>query len=90
MLKNWFIAQNNYTSFKGRIWFIPCISIWYDKNTFLETGVVTPTVTKEKRLPTPKVATELLSSALNTRSKNILQEFTLQDSGGFKIGNFKE
>jgi|688.fasta_scaffold45270_12 hypothetical protein len=42
MLKNWFVAQNKFTSFKGRIWFIPCISIWYDKNTFLETGVVTP------------------------------------------------
>ena len=28
--------------FKGRIWFIPCLSIWYDKYTFLETGVYTP------------------------------------------------
>ena len=41
-MKNWFIVQNNFVSFKGRIWFIPCISIWYDKNTFLETGVTTP------------------------------------------------
>jgi hypothetical protein len=42
MLKNWFITQNNCTSFKGRVWFIPCISVWYDKNTFLKTGMVTP------------------------------------------------
>lgn len=41
-MKNWFIAQNSFVYFKGRVWFIPCISIWYDKNTFLETGVVTP------------------------------------------------
>jgi hypothetical protein len=41
-MKNWFIAQNSFISFKGRIWFIPCISIWYDKHTFLETGVTTP------------------------------------------------
>jgi hypothetical protein len=41
-MKNWFIAQNSFISFKGRIWFIPGISIWYDKHTFLETGVTTP------------------------------------------------
>jgi len=41
-MKNWFIVQNSFVSFKGRIWFIPCISIWYDKYTFLETGVTTP------------------------------------------------
>ena len=41
-MKNWFIVQNKFISFKGRVWFIPCISIWYDKHTFLETGVVRP------------------------------------------------
>lgn len=41
MMKKWFIAQNKLLYFKGRFWFIPCISIWYDKNTFLETGVTT-------------------------------------------------
>ena len=42
MKKKWFIAQNKLLSFHGRIWFIPCISIWYDNRTFLETGIVTP------------------------------------------------
>lgn len=47
-------------------------------------------VTSEKRPPTRKIATELLSTALNTRSKKILQEFELTQSGGIKIGDFKE
>jgi hypothetical protein len=34
-MKNWFIAQNSFVSFKGRI--------WYDKHTFLDTGLTTPT-----------------------------------------------
>ncbi len=37
-----------------------------------------------------RLAQELLSRALNTRSKRILQEFKLEDSGGFKIGDFKK
>jgi hypothetical protein len=53
-------------------------------------GTYNPTTTKEKSFPTRKIATELLSTALNTRSKKILQEFELTQSGGFKIGNFEE
>lgn len=53
-------------------------------------GVVTPTISKEKTFPVKKIALELLSTALNTRSKKILQEFKLQQSGGLKIGNFEE
>jgi|SRR3990172_8958582 len=53
-------------------------------------GTYTPTTTKEKFIPKKKVALELLSTALNTRSKKILQEFNLADSGGLKIGDFKE
>jgi hypothetical protein len=53
-------------------------------------GTYTPTTTKEKTIPKKKLALELLSTALNTRSKKILQEFDLADSGGLKIGNFKE
>jgi len=53
-------------------------------------GTFSPTTTKAKSFPTRKIAVELIGQALNTRSKKILQEFALQDSGGFKIGNFKE
>ena len=54
------------------------------------TGVYTPTVSKDKSVPRKKIATELLSTALNTRSKKILQEFQLEQSGGIQIGDFKE
>lgn len=53
-------------------------------------GNYKPATTNQKKFPTKRIATELLSAALNTRSKRILDEFELQDSGGFKIGNFKE
>jgi|TARA_Y100000310_G_scaffold110581_1_gene108953 hypothetical protein len=52
-------------------------------------GVVTPTAIKDKTFPTKKVSHELLSTALNTRSRKILQEFDLQQSGGLKVGDFK-
>jgi len=52
-------------------------------------GTYTPTVAKEKSFPTRKIATELIGSALNTRSKKILQEFALEQSGGLKIGDYK-
>jgi len=53
-------------------------------------GTFAPTVAKDKPLPKKIVAHELLSSALNTKSKKILQEFDLQQTGGFKVGDFKE
>ena len=53
-------------------------------------GNYTQQVTKETRFPTRKVAYELLGSALNTRSRRVLQEFSLTQSGGFAIGNFEE
>ena len=45
---------------------------------------------KEKKFPVKRTAIELLSTALNTRSRKILQQFELQQSGGFQIGNFQE
>jgi hypothetical protein len=42
MKSKWFIEQNKFATFRGRIWIIPCISIWYDKYYFLETGVTSP------------------------------------------------
>lgn len=53
-------------------------------------GTFSPTVSKDKTFPVKRTAVELLSSALNTRSKRILQEFQLQDTGGFRVGDFKE
>ena len=44
--------------------------------------------TKQQEFPTKKIAVEVLSSALNTKSRRILQEFNLQQSGGFRIGEY--
>jgi hypothetical protein len=62
--------------------------IVYGENNTANT--FTPTTSKANSLPQKRYANELLSSALNTRSKNVLQEFELQDSGGFKIGDYKD
>jgi len=43
---------------------------------------------KDNDVPQKRVAVELLSSALNTKSKRVLQEFTLEQSGGFQIGKY--
>jgi len=38
----WFIEHNNFYCIRGKYWIIPCISLWYDKEYFLETGVTSP------------------------------------------------
>jgi hypothetical protein len=43
-MKKWFIAQNGFYRIHGKVWIIPCISIWYDKEYFLETGVTSPAI----------------------------------------------
>ena len=53
-------------------------------------GTFAPTVSKEKTFPVKRTAVELLSTALNTKSRKILEEFELQQSGGFQIGDFKQ
>jgi len=53
-------------------------------------GNYAPITTKEKTMPVKRLAVELLSTALNTKSRKILQEFVLEQSGGFKIGDFKQ
>jgi hypothetical protein len=59
--------------------------------TSVQSGsTITPTTTKEKVFPKKRTAVELLSTALNTRSKKILQEFELVQSGGIQVGNFQE
>lgn len=52
-------------------------------------GVSQPATTTEYPLPTKKIAVELLSQALNTRSKKILQNFEFTQSGGLQIGVFE-
>lgn len=51
---------------------------------------LTPGATKEKTFPKKRTAIELLSTALNTKSRKILQEFQLEQSGGIRVGDFKE
>lgn len=53
-------------------------------------GNFKPTTTKTANFPRKRTAVELLSTALNTRSRKILQEFQLEQSGGFQVGNFQE
>jgi len=53
-------------------------------------GNYTQATTREKSFPKKRSAVELLSTSLNTRSRKVLQEFELTQSGGFQIGNFEE
>ena len=41
-MRKWFIDTNRFVKVKGKIWIIPCIRLWYDKDYFLETGVTSP------------------------------------------------
>ena len=53
-------------------------------------GTVSPQVARETKIPQKKISHELLSTAINTKSRKVLEQFTLQQSGGFKIGNYQE
>ena len=52
-------------------------------------GVTTVPATKNNSFPSKKIAVELLSTALNTKSKKVLQEFTLVDQGAFRVGKYE-
>lgn len=54
------------------------------------TGQTSPATIKEQVIPTKKIATELISSNLNTRSRKILGEFQFTPSGAIQIGNYQE
>lgn len=58
--------------------------------TPVTSGDYAPPITQATKLPKRRVAQELLSSALNTKSRKILQEFELAQTGGFKVGNYEE
>ncbi len=49
-----------------------------------------PTVSRENSVRRKRAAVELLSQALNTKSKKILQEFEFTESGAIRIGKFLE
>jgi len=50
----------------------------------------TPQRIQEKGFPLKRIALELLSTALNTASRKILQTFDLVQTGGFQIGKYQE
>ena len=56
----------------------------------LPSGTVSPTTTPETKIVKKRIAQELIGQSLNTRSKKILQEFELELSGGFQIGDYKD
>lgn len=43
-MKKWFINTNKFVKIKGKVWIIPCISLWYVKDYFLETSVTSPAI----------------------------------------------
>lgn len=47
-----------------------------------------PETIKEQPVPVLKIATELLSSSLNTRSQRILAEFQFTEMGALQIGKY--
>lgn len=53
-------------------------------------GDFSPITSQPNVFPRKRIAVELLSSVLNTKSRKILKEFQLQQSGGFQVGDFKE
>jgi hypothetical protein len=65
---------------------IPMPSSSGDKDT---NQLYSTTTAKDKPMPKKRTAVELLSTALNTSSRRVLQSFTLDQSGGFQIGNFE-
>jgi hypothetical protein len=51
-------------------------------------GVLTPQTAGGTQPPKRVIAHETISQSLNTKSRRILKEFGLSESGGFKIGKF--
>jgi hypothetical protein len=51
--------------------------------------IYTPQTTKDTPFPTYNIAVEVLGTALNTKSKKILQEFQFTPSGAIQIGKYE-
>lgn len=58
-------------------------------NTSVAGGSYKPATTKDQQVPTKRIATELLSSALNTKSKKITKEFQFTESGALQVGKYE-
>jgi hypothetical protein len=52
--------------------------------------VTTPAQTRNQVFPIKRTAVELLSQAINTHSRKILQEFQFTPSGALQIGDFEQ
>lgn len=53
-------------------------------------GQYEPSRVQNQAVPTKRIATELLSNQLNTRSRKILGEFQFTRQGAIQIGDYKE
>lgn len=49
-----------------------------------------PSTISDQSMPTKRVATELLSTSLDTNKRKILQEFEFTQSGSLQIGKFEQ
>ena len=58
-------------------------------NTTSSGGVYEQRETPAQPFPVSRIATELMSTALNTRSKRILAEFQFTQSGALQIGTYQ-
>ena len=63
-MKKWFISQNGLYHIKGKIWIIPCISLWYDKDSFLESAKPLIKWLNENANPHAKVIVDTASAEL--------------------------
>lgn len=57
-------------------------------NTNVTGGSYKPATTKDQQVPTKRIASELLSTALNTKSKKIIKEFQFTESGALQVGKY--
>lgn len=49
-MKNWFIEKSTHKSNYNDLFIIPTFRIWWNKRTFLETGVYTKSINMEIRV----------------------------------------
>jgi len=61
----------------------------FDSSQSSANQVHKPTTTKEQAFPIKRVAVELISTVLNTKSRKILQEFQFTKSGAIQIGEYE-
>lgn len=61
----------------------------YDVSTTESDGVSSTSKINDQSVPSRRVATELITTVLNTKSKKVLGEFELAESGGFRIGKYE-